>query len=378
MKNPSAIINGAVDLFQQNNFQEFFNLEKRDAYVTAVNKLTPYLLLPLSVPLVYIISKKIQNKKRFKKVFSIESLGVQESKIWPQIQPVIYDYKNFVNAKSLDEGWFAMSPKPINYFKDNDLLYYYKNEDEDDMDNYGQTRFKIKVEKMHEFFVKEMGKPWSGIEDMSIEKKCILAIILPKLLREKVGKKDLSKVMNDKLARAYAGARPIKKGKATIEDPKHKKEIMKLRAEVHKEVEELLNKYFPPKTITEKKFGLISKEKVNDKKVHPLIEAIIEKHFYEKVIFSVFLQEARKTGVLASCEFLWLKKHDRDLWYIMSQTGRTASFCECAGAWSHLLTEKKVGRKIATPMVQKAIDAADKYLFETHDNYDPIGDYEED
>lgn len=103
----------------------------------------------------------------------------------------------------------------------------------------------------------------------------------------------------------------------------------------------------------------------------------MDKHYYEKCVFSALLEEARKTGVLATAEFIWLKKVDRDLWYMLSQTGRTASFCEISGAWAHYLTEKKVGRKIATPMVHKAIDAADKYLFETHDNYKPEIHYKE-
>jgi hypothetical protein len=372
--NSNKILDAAIDLFQNNTFEQLFIMEHRDIKMFEINKLTPFLFAPFVAPIIYIMSKKIINKERFISVYSIESLGIQEAKIWPQIQPVIYDYDKFVNCKSLDEGWFAMSPKPIEFFKKYDLLYYYKNENEDDVDNFGKTRFKINVESMHKHFVEEIGKPWSGIESMSMEKKCILAIILPKLLRNP----KLSVKMNNNLSRAYAGAKLIKKGKNTIEDPKHKKEIMKYRALIHKEVEEILLDYFPPKTVETKKFGFVKKQSENKKKMNPLIANVINEHFYEKIIFSVFLDNARKTGVLASCEFLWLKKENRDLWYIMSQTGRTASFCECSGAWSHLLTERKVGRKVATPMVQKAVDAADKYLFETHDNYDPIGDYSED
>lgn len=375
-------INVTTDWFMNMTFEEFFEHESRDKMMRETNKLFPILLYPITLLILIIMSKKIINKKRYKKSYSIETLGVQESKIWPQIQPVVHEYKDFINAKSLDEGWYAMSPKPVEYFKKNDLLEYFKNEDENDIDNFGKTKFRINPEKMHRFLVKELGKPWTGIEDMDIEKKCVLAIIIPKLLRTKVninGKnEDLSKVMNDKLSKAYSSIKRIKINGKEINDQKHEKEVMKYRAEVHKEVEKVLENYFPKKVENKNKLISIFKKKEKQIEMPEQIKEILNNHFYEKVIFSIFLEESRKTGVLATCEFLWLKKFNRDLWYILSQTGRTASFCECSGAWAHLLTEKKVGRKISTPMVQKAIDAADKYLFETHDNYEPIGDFDDD
>jgi intracellular multiplication protein IcmP len=386
-KLPSLIVEGAgMDLnqsinriatfFHNNSFDDIFyrEFEDRTTIMLTINAKTPWVLLPVTLPFLYNISKKIIDKRRFNKIFSIETLGIQEAAIWPQIQPVIYDYKKFVNAQSLDEGWFAMSPKPMEYFKDNNLIHYYKNEDEDDIDNFGSLRFSIKEKEMHKFFVNEIGKPWTGIEDMSQEKRCVLAIILPKLMRDQ----KLSTKMNNTLAKAYAGIRLIEKGKITVEDPKHKKMVDGLKKEAFEEVDAVLSMYFP-KPVEKSKFKLFGKNKEEKQKEIPeKIKDIIDSHFYEKVIFSAFLQEARLTGVLATCEFIWLKKENRDLWYILSQTGRTACFCETAGAWAHLLTERKVGRKIATPMVQKAIDAADKYLFETHSNYDPRGDFEDD
>ena len=375
--------------FREYTKEDLFNRENRGSLMSVVNKKTVFILLPITLPVLVYLSKKIAKKQTFKRTFSIETLGIQEAKIWRQIKPVVHEYNAFINAKSLDEEWFAMSPKPAQYFKKNDLLAYEKNTDESDIDNYGKTNFRIKADKMHEFFVKELGKPWTGIESMSFEKKAILAIILPKILRQKIkpdpkGKAvDKSKYMNDRLAEAYSSVRNIKVKGKMVKDKEHEKEILAFREKVKEEVEEQMKEYFPtnekPKeTILSKiSFGLLGK-KEEIKEMHPKIKEVLDKHYHEKVIFSVFLDEARKTGVLASCEFIWLKKENRDLWYIMSQTGRTACFCESAGAWAHLLTEKKVGRKIPTPMVHKAIDAADKYLFESHDNYLPLGDFDDD
>ena len=108
--------------------------------------------------------------------------------------------------------------------------------------------------------------------------------------------------------------------------------------------------------------------------MNPIIQNILDTHFYKKTVFSAMLKSARDTGVLASCDFIWLKKQNRDLWYTLSQIGRTSCFVECSGVWSHYLTEVKVGRKISTPMVTNAIKAMDKYMDQTHFNYKKIED----
>jgi hypothetical protein len=373
--------------FQSYTFEELFNRKNREGLVSLVNKNTPFILLPVTLPILIYFCKKIINKKNYKKTFTIETLGIQEAKIWPQIKPVVHEYNDFVNANSLDEGWFAMSPKPAQYFKNNDLLTYEKNIDESDIENYGTTNFRIRPDKMHAFFVKELGKPWTGVLNMSFEKRAVLAIIIPKLLRQKIKLTakskpiDKSKYMNDRLAEAYSSIRNIKVKGKMIKDKEHEKQILEYREKIKLEVDEQLREYFPEEYDVKKEnfiFRLIPKflkKRKHRKETPDKIKEILDSHFHEKVIFSIFLEKARNTGVLASCEFIWLKKENRDLWYIMSQTGRTACFCESAGAWAHLLTEKKVGRKISTPMVQRSIDAADKYLFETHENYIPMGDF---
>lgn len=389
--NISSKITTISEWFTQNTMQELFESELRMKRITASNTLLPFIFLPLTSLIVIIMSNKIIKKPRFTKKFSIETLGVQESKIWPHIKPVIYEYKNFVSMKSLDDDWFAMSPKPIDYLKKNNLLNYYKCEDEKDVDNYNKQVFKLDLKKSYEFFVKELGEVWKDPHSLSIEKKCILAIILTKITREQPLQKETALKVQTKyrsvelawaLSSAYSSVRIIekKKGKKTIyqKDKNHEKAILAERVKIHKEVELIIEKYFPiEKEVKKSLFKSSKNTKTERVKGSEKIYEIIDKHYYEKCVFSALLDEARKTGVLATAEFIWLKKVNRDLWYMLSQTGRTASFCEISGAWAHYLTEKKVGRKIATPMVHKAIDAADKYLFETHDNYKPEINYKD-
>lgn len=390
--NVSNKITSIAKMFSNETFQEMFVHPDRMKRMTLSNILIPFILLPITTPIALIMINKIIKKPRFTKKFSIETLGIQESKIWPHIKPVIYEYKNFVNMKSLDDDWFAMSYKPIDYFKKNNLLNYYKCEDEKDIDNYNKQIFKMDLKKMYEFFVKELGEPWKGVHSLSIEKKCILAIILTKITREPPLKEETAYKVKTKyrsveiawaLSSAYSSVRLIekKKGKKTIyeKDKNHLKALKIEKDKIHKEVEEIIEKYFPREKMVKKGLFVKKEIKIQTKAVKGVekIYEIIDKHYYEKCVFAALLEEARKTGVLATAEFIWLKKIDRDLWYMLSQTGRTASFCEISGAWAHYLTEKKVGRKIATPMVHKAIDAADKYLFETHDNYKPEINYKD-
>lgn len=102
------------------------------------------------------------------------------------------------------------------------------------------------------------------------------------------------------------------------------------------------------------------------------IKKITDKHFYKKTVFAALLEAAREDGVLASCEFLWLKTVDRDMWYILNNVGRKSSHAECAAPWAHFLAEKALERKIANPMVSNAIIALDQYMFDTSYNFEKI------
>ena len=68
---------------------------------------------------------------------------------------------------------------------------------------------------------------------------------------------------------------------------------------------------------------------------HKVVGKAVSPHAYVLTAMSSLLEVARATGVLASAEFLWLKRFDRKLWYMLSSVGRQTPFPEVAGPFSH-------------------------------------------
>lgn len=75
------------------------------------------------------------------------------------------------------------------------------------------------------------------------------------------------------------------------------------------------------------------------------------------------LQTAREEGgVLAPAQFVWLRAHDRRLWYPLNNLGRQAFHMESLGAMSHFKAEKMTARPIPKPKVDDAISTIVEYM----------------
>lgn len=404
-ENYSSNIKNVSRIFQTYSLEQFTNEKYMDEelavygiklreYVSYVNNITRILYIPFLIPILLYFKKNIQNKERFNTVYTIETLGFKESVIWPQIRPVVYEYDDFVQTKDLDSGWFSMSRKPFDYFVHNNLLIESINNNKEDLDNFGKKFYKIDIEKMYNFYINELGKPFKSINDLEDYEKAVLSIIIPKMFKDVETSERMNKnlsIVNTSypkfdnrrtifklLLKSYkkGGFKKLNKSlaKRKINRKKFfeiKKEVSALKPIVEKDIDLIMKKYFPEDIVKRSLFGKKIKSIEKAKKPKE-IEDVLNRHFYKKTVFSALLIEARKTGVLASCEFIWLKKHNKDIWYMMSQVGRTACFSESAGAWSHFLAEKSVERKLVSPMVRNAIIASDKYLEKHLENYDPI------
>ncbi len=88
-----------------------------------------------------------------------------------------------------------------------------------------------------------------------------------------------------------------------------------------------------------------------------VVKDIVTRHAYTKTVLYELLDVARKTGVLASAEFRWLKLVDRALWFVMNTVGRAVAVSEASGVYGHYLYESKAGRAVEKPMVETALDA---------------------
>ena len=69
---------------------------------------------------------------------------------------------------------------------------------------------------------------------------------------------------------------------------------------------------------------------------------------FELPWFMALLYRARKKGVLATSQFLWLRPLDRPLCYALNQCGGRA-------AWAHYTAEEQAGRALAEPHVAPAV-----------------------
>lgn len=76
---------------------------------------------------------------------------------------------------------------------------------------------------------------------------------------------------------------------------------------------------------------------------------------YELPWFMALLYRARRKGVLATSQFLWLRPLDRPLWYALNQCGGRAAWAEGFAPWAHYTAEEQAGRALAEPHVFPAV-----------------------
>lgn len=90
---------------------------------------------------------------------------------------------------------------------------------------------------------------------------------------------------------------------------------------------------------------------------------ICNRHAFVTTAMIGALNYARSQGgVLAPAQFLWLRGHDRTLWYPLNNLGRQAFHAEAMGAMAHYRAEKQVQRPIPKPMIMDAVQALDAYM----------------
>lgn len=86
-------------------------------------------------------------------------------------------------------------------------------------------------------------------------------------------------------------------------------------------------------------------------------------HAFQNTALLRGLQFAREEGgVMAPAEFVWLRAHDRDLWYAMNNLGRQANHTEALGTMCHFKAEKIANRPIPKPKIAEAVGTMVEYV----------------
>ncbi|NDE90333.1 MAG: hypothetical protein EB059_04235 [Alphaproteobacteria bacterium] len=83
---------------------------------------------------------------------------------------------------------------------------------------------------------------------------------------------------------------------------------------------------------------------------------IADRFAYRTTALLGVLKWARERGgVLAPATFLWMRGHDRALWYPLNNLGRRAYHAEAAGAMAHYMAEKNAMTPLPIPRLETAI-----------------------
>jgi len=300
-----------------------------------VNGFIGYLIMPyVSLYLIY-KGYSIFSKKSFKNKYTVDSLAINESNLWNQIKPIIYQHPE--KEPDLNKGVWAMALRPEHFVTKHNLFEEYETE-------IGDVRQSLKEEDTYNVFLSQMGDKWSDNKRLTKEERQLFGLFITKSCRNSKEADALIKTLSD----AYTS-----RNYGLLRDKWIKSRLMK---KADKLVDEAIKKY-------------------ENKEV---VQKIIDSHFYKKTVLSGLLEEARKDGVLATADFIWLKPINRSLWYMLNNIGRRASWIECAAPWSHYWSEKLLERKVANPMINEAVKALDDYMEYTSDTYDPINKDDED
>ncbi len=86
-------------------------------------------------------------------------------------------------------------------------------------------------------------------------------------------------------------------------------------------------------------------------------------HAWETTALLRALNMAREEGgVLAPAQFVWLRAHDRNLWYVLNNLGRQSFHVEAMGAMAHYKAEKLAQRPIPRLKVADAVKSIAEYI----------------
>jgi intracellular multiplication protein IcmP len=194
---------------------------------------------------------------------------------------------------------------------------------------------KIDEEAAAKAFAKQLGQRWRGAKHLDPYMQIILAACCLKAARRRSD----SDTMMGRLARCWDGKNGLKLS--------NDKTLLKEARAV------LGNKEIAASTL----------RKCNE-------------HAWETTALMRGLATAREEGgVLAPAQFIWLRGHNRELWYPLNNLGRQSFHMEAIGAMAHYKAEKMAQRPIPRPKVNDAISTLAEYMASTKARAIPQLDY---
>jgi intracellular multiplication protein IcmP len=236
----------------------------------------------------------------FRNTHTMDTLKRAEQENWPQITPVIT-----IDLVSEDPevGPWSMPKKPLDFCKENNIARLMENPHAEE-----RLLWAIDEGVAMRVFTLQLGQLWMGVDKLPIHAKALLVVFLARAHRERV----LPAKLLAQIAASSASGKLDFSG-----------------------VTEALEKY----------------------RNSSYLKWIENHHAYVYTVMATLLEIGRSDGVIATAEFLWLKPVDRRLWFMLNSVGRQTAVIEVAGPFAHWLAERKIKRRLKTPMVKEAVNA---------------------
>jgi len=181
---------------------------------------------------------------------------------------------------------------------------------------------KLDRENTSKAFIEQLGKPWRGSRTLDNYKQVLLAAFALKASRKRTESEELI----GRIAKCWTATGGLKLAK-------------------------------------DRKLVADARRILKDKNLAGATLAQTNRHAFETTAMIRALQYAREEGgVLPAAQFVWLRAHDRNLWYALNNLGRQSYHMEALGAMSHFKAEKLTQRPIPVPKVDHAVDTIQTYM----------------
>lgn len=193
----------------------------------------------------------------------------------------------------------------------------------------------INEEACLEAFSEQLGRRWAGPKALRNYEKILLAACCYKAARERVKSDDLM----SKLALCW----DHEKGFQMSKNP-----------EILKEANRVLK---------------------NKELAGPVLKKCNQHAWTTTALLRALLTAREEGGVMAPAQFVWLRGHDRLLWYPLNNLGRQSHHMEAVGAMAHFKEEKRAQRPIPRAKVKDAVTAIVEYMADSNARPIPTLDY---
>lgn len=295
----TSSIDGVIQIVRNTNVSTV-TFEEMNLVSTIIGDYTRWPIIAVLLLLAFFLYRS-DITSRYRNVYSMKKLALEEVINWPQINPVVH---LDLLKEDINKGPWAMAKPPLDFAQHHEILsierYEVRVRAGDAVGRYVINRGEAK-----RIFTMQLGDYWEGVEQLPMHTKALFAIFAGKHGRDKKAQELVMQINRSANAKEldFSG------------------------------VDELLQKH------------------INSSK----LQRITQQHAYVLTVMASMLEAARTDGVFATSDFLWLKPLDRKLWYMLNTVGRQVPFTEVAGPFAHWLVEKELQRKLLVPMVDEAV-----------------------